>query len=52
MGNVLSTLRNECCCIYSKFCRCCCKDRCLTEEERIQIIYDEISSQEIWDTQV
>ena len=51
MGNILSTLRNECCCIYSKCCRCC-KDRCLTEEERIQIIYDQISSQEIWDTQV
>ena len=51
MGNVLSKLK-KLCCENCKTLRCCCKDRCLTEEERIQIIYDQISSQEIWDTQV
>ena len=52
MGNVLSTLTQEfsfCCC---KYCRCCCKERCLTEQEKIQIIYDKISLDEIWDSQV
>lgn len=56
MGNVLSTLRQEfcvCCSRCCKRCRCCCKDRCLTEQERIQIIYDQIKSdEEIWDSQV
>lgn len=53
MGNILSTLGNECCCIYCKCCRRCCKDRCLTEEEKVQIIYDKIRiTEEIWDAQV
>ena len=56
MGNILSTLRRECCfccCEYCKRFRCCCKDRCLTEQERIQIIYDQIKSdEEIWGSQV
>ena len=50
MGNVLSTLKRECC---SYCCRCCCKDRCLTEQEKIQIIYDQIRfDEDIWDSQV
>ena len=55
MGNVLSTLRQECCfccCKYCKYCRCFCKEKCLTEQEKIQIIYDKIRLEEIWDSQV
>ena len=52
MGNVLSTLRQDCCFCCCKYCRCCCKERCLTEQEKIQIIYDKISLDEIWDSQV
>ena len=59
MGNVLSTLRQEfcvccsrCCSRCCKRCRCCCKEKCLTEEEKIQIIYDKIRSEDIWDSQV
>ena len=55
MGNVLSTLRQECCfccCKCCKCCRCCCKEKCLTEQEKIQIIYDKIRSEDIWDSTV
>lgn len=50
MGNVLSKLC--CCCKYCKSFRCCFKSHCLTEEEKIQIIYDKINLQDIWDSQV
>jgi len=55
MGNVLSTLKQgccNCCCIYCSRFRCCCKDKCLTEQEKIQIIYDKIKTEDIWDATV
>ena len=55
MGNVLSTLRQDikfCCCKCCKRCRCCCKERCLTEEEKIQIIYDQIKMDDIWEATI
>ena len=55
MGNVLSTLKQgccNCCCVYCSRFRCCCKDKCLTEQEKIQIIYDKIKTEDIWDATV
>lgn len=55
MGNVLSTLKQgccNCCCVYCSRFRCCCKDKCLTEQEKIQIIYDKIRTEDIWDATV
>ncbi len=54
MGNVLSKLANKskkccrCCCIFCR-CRFCCG---LTQEEKIQQIYDQIRTEDIWDCQV
>lgn len=51
MGNVLSKLNNACICCC-KSCRCCCKSHCLTEQEKIQIIYDQINTDDIWDSTI
>ncbi len=51
MGNILSKINNTCLCCCKR-CRCCCKSYCLTEEEKIQIIYDKIRTDDIWDATI